>query len=1202
LRDILTVIAGLVILILAAALIAPPFIDWEARRDLIDQAISRAAGVEARTEGQIGVRLLPSPRLRLDRLRLGNPDSGAPTLTADFLWSEIALTPLLRGEVRFVDTRIGRADIQVPVSADGRWRLPPDLAGGESGGHGWAIEDLRVAQLFVTTNVPETGRTSQVHAEAVAIEGQKLAGPWRAEGTMSGVPFRFVTGELAPDRTLQVKLSGGGDAFPRFDIDGKLALAEGIGATMPDMAGKARLVFGPPAQGGGIAIPIAVETGFKTNAGLVELEGVTLDATNGSANLRLTGTGTVHVKEPRVALRLEGRRVDADVFLQGAGFADAFMGAQSFTFPTAPVPVDLDMSVTSVALGQEELGNVLVRASLNKGRAQVDRVEFTAPGDTRIALSGGLGLADRGVLNGRIAVTSPGSDRFARYLQRLGLGGPALSLLDGSPFEAAADVVLDQPVSAFRNVRLKTGTMTLTGQGRYTAPENGARGRLDAQVGVRGLDLNQLSEIPSLFDATKDLDIGLTLDARDVRAGNRGGAGRIAARIASDGPALVVETLDVIDLAGANARVNGRIAPDGSGRIAGKVTAQRAAPLIDLLGSVWIGGVSKLAPAFLREGELDLDVVTERAAPASGSSALRLKTTARGRAAGGGFEGEVVTLDGTAQSLDVRMITEDTSRWIGQPELATMRRPSNVAVRGTRAGAGLFNVSFSGDIAGTRLETTRPFALGALDDVIESGEADIRTTDLGPFLALLGNGAATPGAVPAELRVSLARERDASVVTLDGKVFGEAVQGRLSVRSSSEMSGQVTLDRLSLPWLVTALALDSSAQSQASGPWSTARFGEAGRLPAVGQASIRVKRLELGNGLAAESAAFVLSLSREGLAIREFDAALGGGRLQGLLSITRQGSLASLVAEGGLRDVPLAALAGPTPLAARVTATMKVGAAADTVAGLVANLGGAGEARLTGLQALGADPQALDRALTRLLADSDPLANRRTETIVGEELARGPIAVPALAAPVALVGGSFRLSPVVIDGGEATWQGAITYDLKSLTLDARGTLTSKTAPERWTGALPSVGLAWRGPLRAPTREIDAAPLANGLASIVLQRELEKIEAFEAEQNERQRRAQQQALQRQRERERQIAEEAARQARLREEQDKARAEAERLRGEAERIQAEQRAEQRARAEAERRAAQEFHMTPSSLPVLPPPIDIRPAPQVGGRPGG
>ena len=91
-----------------------------------------------------------------------------------------------------------------------------------------------------------------------------------------------------------------------------------------------------------------------------------------------------------------------------------------------------------------------------------------------------------------------------------------------------------------------------------------------------------------------------------IALADRAGIGRISARISSDGPALAVDALDIVDLAGANARVAGRIEPDGSGRIAGKVTAKRAAPLVDLLGRVWIGGLSRLVPYFLREGDLEL--------------------------------------------------------------------------------------------------------------------------------------------------------------------------------------------------------------------------------------------------------------------------------------------------------------------------------------------------------------------------------------------------------------------------------------------------------------------------------------------------------------------------------------------------------------------------------------------------------------------
>ncbi|HEX2134573.1 MAG TPA: AsmA-like C-terminal region-containing protein [Microvirga sp.] len=1220
-RDILTVIAAFVILILLAALVAPPLVDWEAQRAVIDNAISRATGTEARTEGRIGVRLLPSPRVRFDRLRLGPQSPGAPSLAADFVWSEIALTPLLRGEVLFLDTRIGRADLRVPVSPDGSWRLPAALVAGAGRDPGLAIENLVVAQLLVTMQVPETGRTDQFYAEGVTLDGQKLAGPWRVEGTARGVPFRLVTGELGEDRTLALKLIGGGDTAPRFEVDGRLALEQKPdGSTSPNLSGRAKVLLGPPAQAGpSVPVPVSLDAGFKTAGSAVELDPVTLEVGEGGSSLRLSGSGSVRLAEPRVALKLDGRRLDADSLLASAGWKDLVSGLRAGAPALSAVPVDLDLALASVGIAQEEITNLVLRASLDPARLAVERLSFAAPGDTRVRLSGEFGLASDGGLSGRVAVTSAASNRAARLIERLGLRNPFLTVLDGRPFDGAADITVAPPVTSFRNVRVKAGDATLTGNARYTAPEPGARGRLDAQVAVQGLDLDQLPRVSSIFDATQNLDVGFMLDARDVRAGSRRGAGRISARIASDGPTLVVETLDVSDLAGANARASGRIAADGSGRIAGKVTAPRAAPLVDLLGSVWVGGVAKLVPPFLREGALDLDVVTERAPPQPGAPELRLRTTARGRAAGGGFEGELLTVDGLTHRLDLKLTTDDTGRWVDRPDLAAMRRPSEVAVSGTRVGSGRFTVTGSGDIAGVRVTVAQPFALSAEDDVVDSGAADIAGGDVTPFLALFGRGAAAPGPVPVQVRATLAREGGAPLLAVVGRIADQSVQARLAVRSLSEVSGSVIVDRLSLPWLLSAVAFNAPVESGPTATWPASRFGDGPRPLTGGQTTLRVRRLDLGRGLAADNAVFTLAANPDGVAIRDLEAGLGGGRLTGLLAVTRQGALASVVAEGAWRDVPLGVLAGPAPLQARLSGTLKAGASGETLAGLIANLGGSGEARLADLRAPGADPQAVGRALRRLLAEEDPLAARRTETVVAEELARAPLAASSVSSAVSVVGGVVRLSPVAIEAPAASWQGAIAYDLKSLTLDARGTLVSKeTPPRNWSGGAPAVGLAWRGPLGAPAREIDAAPLANGLASIVLQRELEKIEMFEADANELRRRQQRRDMDRQRERDRIAAEEAARLARLREEaEQRVRAEAERRAMERaqERAAQERAARERAAQEraAQERAAQEAgsldRVPPpiapagaSILPPLPPPIDIRPPPQIGVRPGG
>jgi hypothetical protein len=1187
LRDILTIIASIVILILAVAVAAPPFIDWEAHRDTIDQMISRASGTEAQTEGGISIRLLPSPKVRLDRLRLGGKTPDSPSLTADQILAEMDLFPLLRGEVRVTETQIARADIRFPVSTNGGWRVPSDLLTGSGRAREWGVDSLFVAQLLVTTQMPTTGRTDQAYAENVQIEGQKLIGPWRVEGTTAGVPFRLVTGELAQDKTVQLKLSSGGDIYPRFDVDAKLALDAGAGSGSGlNLSGKAKVLFGPPAQvaAAGIPIPIIVETEFKTTPETVVLDPVSLEAGEGGASLRMTGQGSVRINDPRISLKLEGRRLDADSFILSSNGQDFKTRLAQWSIPPAMVPVDLDLKLDSIGLGQEDLSNANLRLSLDKGRARLDRIEFMAPGDTRVALEGQLGLTTQGGINGKFAVASNASDRFARYLDRLGIRSPLLAILDGRPLEASSDIAFSNPVLSFNRLRLKTGEAVMTGNLRYTAPEASVRGKLEAQLGIQNLNLDQLPQVSSVFDATENLDVGFILDARNVSAGNRPGSGRISARILSDGPALLVETLDIVDLAGANARVSGRIAPDGSGRIAGKVTAQRAAPLVDLLGSVWVGGLSKLVPYFVREGALDLDVATERVAPVPGSNQLRLRTTARGSAAGGSFDGIVESVDGRTENLDLNLATENTGRWVNRANLSGLNRTSRIGLRGTRVGSGLFNVTVTGDVGGVVITTNRPLSLSQDDDVVDSGEVEVATLDITPFLLLLGDGSGVSSPVPVRARVTLGRERDATLLDVTGQIAANPVQAKLAVRSRSDITGEVSVQRLSLPWLVTSLALNAPpGDPAATAIWSTARFGQSGRLVTGGQVLFRAASLDLGRGLQGSRTSFTVEAVQDGISIRNLETLIGNGQLTGSTTITRQGPLATIVGEGALRDVPLSALIGSTPFAATLSGSLKFGTSGESLSGLVGNFGGAGDWRVANLRAPAADPSAFERALKAALADTDPLAEGKVEAIFGTELGRGPLTAASVTTNAAIVGGALRLSPFVVEAGPATWQGSIGYDLKTLSLDTRGMLSSKTAPPDWTGALPSVGLNWRGSLAAPVREIDAGPFRNGLAAIVLRRELEKIEAFERAAAERQRQiqAQQEA---ERRKARAVAEEAARQARQREEAEKARIDAERLQTQ------------------QRNDPNGSEATPFRMPPLTPPVDIRPPPQVQGSPGG
>ena len=183
---------------------------------------------------------------------------------------------------------------------------------------------------------------------------------------------------------------------------------------------------------------------------------MSLEAGEGGASLRMAGQGRVQLNDPRISLKLEGRRLDADSFILSSNGQDFKSRLAQWSLPLIRVPIDLDLKIDSIGLGQEDLSNAVLRLSLDTGRATLDRIEFNAPGETRVALEGQLGLTTRGGINGKVALASNASDRLARYLARIGLNSPLLRVLDGRPIEASSEIALacsSSPISASFSAR-----------------------------------------------------------------------------------------------------------------------------------------------------------------------------------------------------------------------------------------------------------------------------------------------------------------------------------------------------------------------------------------------------------------------------------------------------------------------------------------------------------------------------------------------------------------------------------------------------------------------------------------------------------------------------------------------------------------------------------------------------------------------------
>jgi hypothetical protein len=87
-----------------------------------------------------------------------------------------------------------------------------------------------------------------------------------------------------------------------------------------------------------------------------------------------------------------------------------------------------------------------------------------------------------------------------------------------------------------------------------------------------------------------------------------------------------------------------------------------------------------------------------------------------------------------------------------------------------------------------------------------------------------------------------------------------------------------------------------------------------------------------------------------------------------------------------------------------------------------------------------------------------------------------------------------------------TIQPGFVLDLPRLTYELRLTQRLLALPKGWRGAPPEIALSWTGragiPPGEPRRVLSVSALLNGLLAVGLQRDLEMIENFEADQRER----------------------------------------------------------------------------------------------------
>ena len=121
-RIVLIAVGAVLALLVAAVLIGPSLVDWNAHKDRIVAEVREATGREFSIQGDMSLALLPVPALSAQGVRLASIEGGSPEplLELKELRVRIALLPLIEGTVQVERILLVEPQISLEVLPDGQ--------------------------------------------------------------------------------------------------------------------------------------------------------------------------------------------------------------------------------------------------------------------------------------------------------------------------------------------------------------------------------------------------------------------------------------------------------------------------------------------------------------------------------------------------------------------------------------------------------------------------------------------------------------------------------------------------------------------------------------------------------------------------------------------------------------------------------------------------------------------------------------------------------------------------------------------------------------------------------------------------------------------------------------------------------------------------------------------------------------------------
>ncbi|MGU3575714.1 AsmA family protein [Brucellaceae bacterium C25G] len=441
---IFVIVGGFLVLLLTAALVVPPFINWTGYRADFEREASRILGREVHVLGTANARLLPFPSVTFSDVFVGSKEE-TTTLSIEKFSIDVELMPFLRGEVLIFDMQVENPVLKLGIDNQGRvdWKRHEDALLNNAQ---IKVEKLTLSNGRIIIVDGRAGREYQLQNINAVLSARNITGPWQVSGSLENEGEKYSidlsTGELKADGNLRLRSR----IMPEnlavtFETDGDVTLQDGLfnyagnfNLRTPETTGKKRpdnsivngAAKGDRVQGdkSGLLTDLRIQGTFEARDHQFVIDefrmeqGIADDpyVVNGKAQFMFGDNPHFEINADGQQFSFGGSSSDQNTEI--VPLKEPLAAFRKFigNIPVPSVPGSIDLRLPAIVAGGTTIRTIVISAVPEGQGWNIKEFSADFPGRTRVEAQGHLGLGSQFGFEGNLLIASRQPSGFVGWL------------------------------------------------------------------------------------------------------------------------------------------------------------------------------------------------------------------------------------------------------------------------------------------------------------------------------------------------------------------------------------------------------------------------------------------------------------------------------------------------------------------------------------------------------------------------------------------------------------------------------------------------------------------------------------------------------------------------------------------------------------------------------------------------------------------